>query len=94
MVKTRKREAPALCGCCHSVESAFGEFLMRHLGQMLPTELMPLAEETIGKRCSARAFALRSVCDRIIKMVSASPSLNGRAIGEGHSKCLAYYCEA
>jgi hypothetical protein len=37
---------------------------------------------------------LRSVCDRIIKMVSASPSLNGRAIGEGHSKCLAYYCEA
>ena len=58
MVKTRKGEAPALCGCCHSVESAFGEFLMRHLGQMLPTELMPLAEETIGKRCSAKAFSL------------------------------------
>jgi len=93
-VKTRKGEAPALCGCCHSVESAFREFLMRHLGQLLPTELMPLAEEIIGKRFSAKAFGLRSVCDRIIKMVFASPSLNGRAIGEGHSKCLAYYCEA
>jgi len=61
---------------------------------MLPTELMPLAEEIIGKRFSAKAFGLRSVCDRIIKMVSASPSLKWRGHWRRASKCLAYYCEA